>query len=275
MRSALVVRFQSLQSKNKSSASLETTVLQVTLVWLSFSVSDVAGHTWHCGCFSGGEKICGIAKWSRRQGFAKLADNALLFLARFFKILITILILISGEFLRRRRGRWWWLSGNVWSGKGKWLLLLGGMCWMNWTALATSSSLWQRFHFWAPAQRDLNPSYQPSQTWFLTVVTLTCGVRSEPVGYLGRKASLHSCVTWLRDTGESNTVSRQRKRVAQPAAFPTVKFSWWKQTGFKADVHRHWSHPPTQEPISFCLFNKSISLQLCMNMGSFKSCIAQ
>lgn len=95
------MRFQSLQSKNKSSA----TVLQVTLVWLSFAVSDVAGHAWHCGCFSDGEKICGMAKRSRRQGFAKLAVNVLQFLARFFKILITILIWISGEFLRRRRRR--------------------------------------------------------------------------------------------------------------------------------------------------------------------------
>lgn len=71
---------------------------QVAVVWLSFSVSDAAGHTWHCGCFSGGEKVCGLAEWSRRQGFAKLAENVPLFLARFFRVLITILILI----LRRR-----------------------------------------------------------------------------------------------------------------------------------------------------------------------------
>lgn len=120
---------------------------------------------------------------------------------------------------------------------------------------------------WAPSQRDLKPSYKPGRTWLPTVMTLTCGVGAHALHLFG--------VRWLWGTAESNAVSRQRRRVAQPAAFPTVKFSWWKQTGFKADVHQRWSHTPTQEPISFCLFNKTIPPLLLMNMASFKRCIAQ
>lgn len=70
-------------------------MLQVTVVWLSFSISDAAGHPWHCGCFSGGEKVCGLAEWSRRRGFAKLAEHVPRVLARFFTVLIAILIWIS------------------------------------------------------------------------------------------------------------------------------------------------------------------------------------
>lgn len=51
------------QSKNERSA------LQVTLVWLSYSLSADAGHTRHCGCFSGGYKDLRYCEVEQTPGF--------------------------------------------------------------------------------------------------------------------------------------------------------------------------------------------------------------